>query len=413
MTNMNVFALFYLKRFLTSARKAWLRFDTLLTGLGIVISVAALIVTFAIFRGYETALKNVILGANSHAYIFKYGPNGVCAADLDTLATYFATRPEVETFAGLMSTQAMTGQGKRQRGVMLRGIDTRASAFTTRYPEYVREGRYVLNNDDEAVVGASLARDIGLGLGDTLRIVSPLNARAGLTRLFGLQQHSFVIVGLYRSGMYEFDSRLVVVSPQAARPFCATPGDYTWVEVKLRPDAIDKADLLAERWGRDLGERYQIHSWIFFNEELFALITLEKWILFIILSFLVLIASFNVVSSVSTDIIEKRREIGIMKAFGVPGRTLRQIFLGRAVVAGALCVLTGEGLGWLVAQVLVHQNLYQLKGDVYLLDRIQVRFDAQTWLLTFGVSLFIITVAAILPLRRINRLHVIDVVRGN
>lgn len=409
---MHSFARFYLERYLLSRRRSWLRFDTLLTVLGVIISVAALIVTFAVFRGYETALKSSILGANSHVYLFHYGSGGVSQSDVDSLRVYFDSKPEVETLAGLVSTQAMVLEDERQLGVMLRGVDTHAEQLPTRYRDYIIEGRGELNRNDEAVLGVSLAQSLGLAIGDTVRVVSPLTGKPSMTRLFRLQESSFRIVGLYRSGMHEFDSRMIVTTPTAARPFSPEPDDFTWVELKLKPEFIDKADILAMRWERELGHRYQTHSWIFFNRELFALITLEKWILFIILSFLVLIASFNVASAVSTSILEHRREIGVMKTFGASNRALRQIFLGRSVAITALSVIAGELLGWILAQILTRQTIYQLKGDVYLLEHIYVRFDAQTWLLTFAVAMVIVTTASLWPLRRIGRLQLMDVMRN-
>jgi lipoprotein-releasing system permease protein len=161
-----------------------------------------------------------------------------------------------------------------------------------------------------------------------------------------------------------------------------------------------------------LDYKYQISSWIDFNGNLFSLLTLEKWVIFIILSFLILIASFNVVSSVATSIIEKRRELGIMKAFGASNKMMRKIFVGKTLIVSFVAVSLGQIVGVLIAKFLSWQKFFMLKGDVYFLDKINVQFSLISWLLVLGVSLLIVTLASFVPLRKISALEVTDILRG-
>ncbi|OQX72020.1 MAG: hypothetical protein B6D62_00365 [Candidatus Cloacimonas sp. 4484_275] len=171
------------------------------------------------------------------------------------------------------------------------------------------------------------------------------------------------------------------------------------MEVKLREEDVERADYLAYKWTNLLDFKFQISSWIDFNGNLFSLLKLEKWVIFIILSFLVLVASFNVVSSVSASIIEKRSELGILKAFGTSGRILKLIFLGKTFFVSFFAVTFGQILGVFLAYLISWQTIFMLKGDVYFLDKINVSFKFLDWLVVLTVSLLIVILAAIVPLK--------------
>jgi lipoprotein-releasing system permease protein len=215
--------------------------------------------------------------------------------------------------------------------------------------------------------------------------------------------------------MYEYDSKFLFCNLEAAAAFTGSQ-DYSMLEVRLKEDQIERADYLAYFWEQELLQEdflYQFNSWIDFNGNLFALLSLQKWVLFIILSFLLLIASFNVVSSVSTSIIEKRRDLGILKAFGASNRLLGRIFVNKALLTGIASVVTGLLLGFAIAAFLSRQSVFLLQADVYFFDRIQVEFSFMSTTAVILVSLLIIYLAAIIPLQRISRLDVTAILRKN
>jgi len=292
---------------------------------GIVISVATHTVALSIFTGYEKALKQTILGVNSHIYIFSNSENSLQKKEIADLKSFLLSQPETVSFSPVIMTQAMAVNKNRIKGCLLRGIDWKQKKQPTSYKRYVFAGTYELPHKEEIVLGYRLARNLGVSLGDSIKIVSTLNSEVTPLGFKPYEQH-FKIAGLYKSGMYEYDSKYVFMNYQAAAEFVADNDSFTMMEVKLKTDDIERADYLAYKWSNLLDFKYQISSWIDFNGNLFSLLKLEKWVIFIILSFLILVASFNVVSSVSASIIEKRSELGILKAFGTSGKILKLIF---------------------------------------------------------------------------------------
>ncbi len=420
---MGKFVTFFVEREFRVGRKHSRKMETLYMLSGIVISVAALMIALALFSGYEKTLKDVILGVNSHCYVFRFGNRDITEADHRTIGEFLSGKSEVAAVGAAVNAQAMAVQGRRTKAVTVRGIDTGSDNLPTHYHRFVREGRSVLENDREAVIGVKLMKEMGLELGDTLKVVSPLHPR--MTPL-GLTPKSarFKLVGIYESGMYEYDSTYLITQPGAAAQFTMNPEEYSWLEIKLKPESIDNADVLATRWEDELNENFQsednlflgafrIASWKFYNGNLFSLITLEKWILFIIMSFMVLIASFNVVSGVLTSILEKKRDIGILKAYGATSGMIKRIFMGRTVYLTAIAVLCGEALGFVLGHVISRQTIYQLKGDVYFLEKLNVSFSLEVWVIVFVVAMVIVFLTSLIPLRRIETMSVSEILRNS
>jgi len=262
------------------------------------------------------------------------------------------------------------------------------------------------------VLGSRLAIQLDVSIGDTIRLVSPMQTKV---TPMGIKNHSrkFRVTGIYQSGMYEYDSRFVFTRLNTARQFTSKEAEVTSIEIKLKNEYIEDAEILASRWEKDFDFDFQVVSWIFYNGNLFSILVLEKWILFIIMSLLVVIASFNVVSATATSLMEKQGDIGILKAYGMSNKNLKLIFLSRMLLLASIATIIGELLGWILGVILTKQTLYQLKSDVYFVDSISVHFSWQSCILVFVVTLLVVTVSTLIPLRRINQLKVVEILRGH
>ncbi|MDP8203132.1 MAG: ABC transporter permease [Candidatus Tenebribacter mawsonii] len=407
---MNKIVLFFLKKYIYSPKREWLRFDSVFMVIGILISVATLTVALSIFEGYETVLKDTILGVNSHIYIFKSGEGNLLQHNVEEIETKLQKMEGVENTSALIISQAMAVNGSRIKGSIVRGIDWEQTELPSKYRKFVLEGTWKLDTGNSAVLGYKLAKELNLKLGDTFKLISPLNSK--ITPM-GLKpkEESFTLVGLYKSGMYEYDSKFIFIDINRMAEFNSMENEFTMVEVKMKPEWIDRADYIAYAWEHEFDYKYQISSWIDFNSNLFALLKMEKWVIFIILSFLILIASFNVVSSVSTSIIEKRTELGILKAFGASDKILQKIFVGKTMILAFLSVTLGQVLGILLAKFLSWQKFLVLKGDVYFLDKINVQFGFMSWLIILCVSMLIVFAASLIPLKKISKLNITNIIR--
>jgi lipoprotein-releasing system permease protein len=397
--------LFYLKKYIFSSQKEWLRFDSVFMMGGIILSVAILTITVSVFEGYETSLKEAILGTNSHIYVFRNGINDLKPQDISRLNDFFSTKKEVEAVSTVIMAQAMASYQGRIKGIMLRGIDWTLEKQATAYRKFIFSGTHELQLENDIVLGIKLAAMLNVAIGDTIHLISPNSTKVSA---FGVQNkiEPFLVVGLYRSGMHDYDTKFAFINQQKAREFALFDDEFSMLEIKLTPPFIENADFYAFTWAMNLDYRYQISSWIDFNENLFSLLTLQKWVLFIILSFLILIASFNVVSSVSTAILEKKKDIGILITLGTSHFLLKQIFLGRVLFLSVFAILIGMGSGFFMSWLISKQTIFMLKGDVYFLEKLSVTFHFSTSCLIFIVSLLIVGLSSFIPLKNISKMEI-------
>ncbi len=408
---MNKLVIFFLNKFLRSPRKEWLRVDSIFMVLGIIISVATLTISLTLFDGYTSAMRKIYFGVNSHIYFFNGKDAPINAKLQDKLEQFLSDQPEVYSFGKIISNQVMITSKGRVKAAFLRGIDPEVNPQPTTFKKFVKIGSYDIHENNKIVIGYKIAKELNVGINDTIKIISPINSKV---TAFGMlpTSKSFIVSGFYKSGMHEYDSQYAFCNIQAASEYFNLADNVTMYEVKLKDDFIEKADYLAYVWSHKLDYDFQISSWLDFSGNLFALLELEKWVIFIILSFLVLIASFNVISAVSATIIEKKSELGIMRAFGASNKILRKILLVRIMIISFISILLGQALGYVLSFLISKQGFFQLKGEIYFIDKLYVSFQPFSWFIILSVSLLIVFVASLIPLRKIEKMQITNILRG-
>lgn len=400
----------FLKKFFFSSKKEWKRFDNIFMVFGIVISVTVLTAALALFQGYQKTLKETILGFNSHLYIFKDSNSNFTRSEADSLRKILEMRKEIANTSAIVMAQVMLSKGERIKGGMIRGINW-ASNNAIDYKKYVIKGDWKLKNPDDVVVGEQLANNLDLDIGDTLNVISPLNSSKTVFGIIPLKK-PVRVVGIFKSGMFEYDSSYLFMNSIPASYFTSTPRKLNMIEVKLTPDFIEKADYEAYVLTAVLGAKYQIRSWIFFNSSLFMLLKMEKFVMIIILSFLILIASFNIISTISANIIEKKREIGILLAIGMKLPIVKSMFMIKSFLLNSTSILLGMFLGICLGKFITAQTLITLKSDVYFIDKFTVSFPIENMLLIFVISLTIVLLSTYIALRKINGIEIVEILRS-
>ncbi len=395
----------FVKKYIYSGKKGWFKTDTMITVSGLIISVAILTTVLSIFTGYQKLLRKTILGVNSHIYIFSMHSDLLDKRQIKKVTEFLKKQPEVKSYSLLINKEVLVSNKDRLKAALVRGIDFEETNIEK---NIIKGGKKPSKN--EVIIGYRLAEYLNLKVGDKININSP---DSKMFSVFGIQNKNdiYIIGGLYRSGMYEYDSSFIFMD-RLKSDFFENKDKYTLVEVKLLDKFIPKASYLAYKWQNLLSNEYQINSWVDYNGNLFSLLTLEKWVIFIIISFLVLISSFNIISSISTSIIREKKNIGILKTMGVTDGLLKQIFLFRTLFVSLIAIITGELIGVILTYIATKQNFFTLKGDVYFIDKITADYGINNFLIIVIVSLTIITLASILPLKRISALKIIDILRS-
>ncbi len=404
-------------RYLKSKRReAVISLITLISSGGVALGVMALIVVLSVMSGFEKDLRDKILGTNAHVVLLRFGEGGI--TDVDKLLPRITPLPHVAAAAPFTLHQVMLTSRHGVMGVVLRGIDPEREGQVTDLARNMKKGSLdALSRDGEGIIlGKSLAASLGISVGDPVNVVSPVGG--GVTPLgMAPRVKQFTVVGVFEAGMYEYDAGLAYIPIPAAQTFFRMGKSVTGVEIKL--DDIYQAPQVAGQMQEELRFPFYTRTWMEMNKNLFSALKLEKTVMFIILVMIVLVAAFGVVSTLTMLVMEKTREIAILKSMGATAAGIMRIFILDGVVIGAVGTLVG-----LLGGLVVTKNLDRIvsfvervfgidafPGDVYFLDKLPHQINAPDVVVVVIVSLSISFLATLYPSWQASRLNPVDALR--
>lgn len=404
-------------RYLKSKRReAVISLITLISSGGVALGVMALIVVLSVMSGFEKDLRDKILGTNAHVVLLRFGEGGI--TDVDKLLPRITPLPHVAAAAPFTLHQVMLTSRHGVMGAVLRGVDPEREGQVTDLARNMKKGSLdALSRDGEGIIlGKSLAASLGISVGDPVNVVSPVGG--GVTPLgMAPRVKQFTVVGVFEAGMYEYDAGLAYIPIPAAQTFFRMGKSVTGVEIKL--DDIYQAPQVAGQMQEELRFPFYTRTWMEMNKNLFSALKLEKTVMFIILVMIVLVAAFGVVSTLTMLVMEKTREIAILKSMGATAAGIMRIFILDGVVIGAVGTLVG-----LLGGLVVTKNLDRIvsfvervfgidafPGDVYFLDKLPHQINAPDVVVVVIVSLSISFLATLYPSWQASRLNPVDALR--
>lgn len=396
---------FYIKNYLKNPKRNLFRFSFIFMILGIILSVGILSAGLNLFEGYEQTLKSLLLENFAHITVQKPWAEYISDEEASALVAKMANEKEIRSITPSLHYSLMAQHSGKVRSAQVRAYD-----FAQGFPYYrYTSGFSGALSEGEVIVGHYLAKELGLQVGDTISLIYPQLDRLSPLGLLS-SDRSFKIKAIYRSGYYENDRSLVIMDLAELQDFLMMPNSLSKLE--LRISNADKASIKAEEYQQLLGTGYLVVPWEYYAGSLLKLVEMEKWLIFIVFAFLVLIAGFNVISAVTTIIIDKSNEIAVLRSLGASSRTIKGLFAAKVGVAALIALILGQILGIFLSWAVEHQSFYQLKGEVYFVDRIAAHYSPLNFLAVFGVSIILISLCIYLPLKRIDRVQIIDIFRA-
>jgi len=402
-------------RYLKAKRKqTFISLITLISLAGVALGVTALIVVLAVMNGFQEDVKNKILGVTSHLVVLRYG---------QPMEDYEKLMPVIEKIDGVVSaepfiySQVMINAMGGLSGAILRGADPELPATRHRLERIMKSGRLTdlagvePGSGEPArtiIFGVELARQLGVIVGDTVRLVSPMGQ---ITPLGGRapRVRDYRVAGIFESGMYEYDSTLAYISLRQAQDFLNLGPSVTGLEVKV--EDIYKADKIREAVTEELGPSYWAKDWMQMNRNLFSALKLEKVAMFIILTLTVLVAAFNIISTLIMVVMEKTKDIAILKSMGATSPSIMKIFVFQGLIVGMIGTLTGLAGGVFLCELLARYKFIQLPSDVYYITTLPVRMEALDVALIIFSAIFISFLATLYPAWQASRLNPVEALR--
>lgn len=398
-----------LRYFKSKKRHSGISINTIISIGGVALGVMTLIVVLSVMGGFHEDLQEKILGVNAHIIVQNFGGR---------LKDPESARAKINNTKGVIASspfiygQVMLRHGDRAHGIVIKGIVPDVETGTTDVLKNLKKGKAENLNrkEDESpgiIIGAELARNLGLFIDDDIEMISPVGEVGPLGMLPKMKK--FRLVGIFEAGMYEYDSSLAFINIHEAGKFLNMQDDVTGIEVKTSD--IYKAEEIAADIEASLGAPYYARDWMQMNRNLFSALKLEKIVMFIILTLIILVASFNIVSNLIMIVMEKAREIAIMRAMGATGRGIMSIFMIHGLIIGIVGTVIGVIGGFALSQLLKTYKFITLPADVYYLSYLPVRMNLFDFIVVPAAAIIISFAATLYPSCQAARLDPVEPLR--
>ncbi|OGD13897.1 MAG: hypothetical protein A2W20_05280 [Candidatus Aminicenantes bacterium RBG_16_66_30] len=391
------FELFVARRYLTARRKqAFISVITTISVVGIAIGVAALVIAIALITGFQGDVQDKILGATSHVMVSDLGGQGV--ADYEAMAEKIRALPGVESVSPVVySTVLITGIGESS-GALVKGIDFDRERPGADWLQKLEAGSIPVGGGarEGLLLGRELALRIGAQVGDLVDVVTASSTLSPMGLL--PKRRRFLVSGIFNTGLYEFDNATALVAIGVAQRLFGLEGRASYIQVKLKD--IFAAPEVGEKIRAILPPVVYITTWMELNKSLFSALKLEKNIMFLTITLIVIVAALNIIATLILMVMEKTRDIGILMAMGATPRMINRIFFLQGALIGVIGTALGVllGLGWCALANAF--ELIKIPVDIYQISYVPFRLRPLDLALIVGVTLLISFVSTLFPARR-------------
>ena len=414
-----------------SAKKSqkFISLNTWISIAGVGLGVMALIVVIAVMSGFSKDLRDKILGTNSHVVVSNM--NRAMVENYDGIIKKVRSVKGVIAAAPFIMNQVMLINGDRVSGIVVRGIDPEKEETVSDLGKNMVSGTVSdlktkssfsgeikgreKKNRAGIILGKELSRRLGVGVGDIVSMVSPVSrvTPVGLIPRMKL----FKVVGVFESGMYEYDANLSFILLKSAQKFFSMKNGVSGIEVRVAD--IEQAGNIASVIQKELGFPYLVRDWMRMNRNLFSALKLEKIVMFIILILIIFVAAFNIVSTLFMLVMEKAKEIAILKSMGASCSSIMKIYSYQGLVIGLVGTFLGCATGFVIVPNLneIVSSIESIFGivafpsDVYYLDRLPSKIQYMDSFLIIIFSVVICLAASLYPAWRASKLDLVDGLR--
>jgi lipoprotein-releasing system permease protein len=400
------YQLFISLRYLKSRRKQkFISITTIISIGGIALGVLALIVVLAVMSGFNLDIREKILGTKSHIIVYPTKPDGF--ENFEDSIKLIKLVKGVKGASPFIAGQSMISFNGKSEGVAIFGIDVNRISEVTNLPKNITTGNISsLSKTKGIIIGSELANRFGLRVKDNITIFVPVffKTPTGLVPKAAI----FTVTGIFKTGMYEYDNSFVYVSLNNSQELFNMKEKITGIEVKV--DDVDKAREIS-RAIRIMDNSFWTIDWMEMNRNLFYALKLEKIAMSIILVLIVLVAGFNILSTLIMLVMEKTKDIGVLKAIGVSSKNIMAIFIIEGTIIGLSGIILGTIGGITTCMLLAKYKFIKLASDVYYITNLPVNMKFFDILTIIIVTLVICIISTIYPAKKASELDPIEAIR--
>ena len=405
------FEIFVSLRYLKAKKRyGTVSLNTFISIAGVVIGVATSIITLAVMTGFQGYFRDKILSAMPHIVVMEYTGSGV--KDSEALREKVAQVPHVKATTPFVYGQSMVATRGRMQGVVVRGIDPNTEGRVTDLAKNMIVGSLidlenVRNKYPGIIIGEDLARKLGIAVGDTVTMVNPLGEETPIGIVPKMRK--FEVAGLFDAGMYDYNMSFVYIALPEAQKFFDMNGRVSGIQVRV--DEIYRADRISSLIQSAVGYPYYTRNWMEMNKNFFSALLLEKIGMSLILVVIIIVASFNIIGTLTMIVMEKNREIAVLKSMGAPSPSIMKVFLFAGLIIGAVGTAVGALIGYGAVTLIIKTDFITLPKDVYQVSHLPLSISGLDVLFVSLTALGISFVATLYPSWQAAKQDPVEVLR--
>ncbi len=406
-----MFEFFISKRYLKSKHKInFISIISILSTLGITIGVAALIIVISVFNGFGSLVTKILVSFDPQIKIVALSDTGI--TQLDSVKTFTQSLAQVQSINSYVEGKSVLISDNRYEIINVKGIDFKSSNFKEEIKSKIVSGEFDLDSSDvsKIILGSQLALKLSRFVGDTLDATSFAGLESTLINYTIPETEEFVVTGIFSSNNKNYDSNIAFTSLHAAQTLLKMDNRISGLEIRLHNinNSIPVKKELLEFLNSN---NFSVYTWYDLHKDLYDVMLIERWSAFIILSLIILVATFNILGSLTMTVIEKRKDIGILRTLGATNNSIKRIFMFNGLLVGLIGTLSGLAIGLAVCYAQIHFNFYSLDPRKYIIDALPVQLNLSDILLIAGVSYLLSYVASLYPAKKATDISIADSIK--
>jgi lipoprotein-releasing system permease protein len=402
---------FIARRYLRSKRQMrFINIIMLVSVIGITVGVAALVIVLSVFNGFNSVVTDVLVGFDPHIRIEP--ATGKSIPLTDSLSALLASDPRISASAPFIASKALLMTPSVNKVVSVKGVNDSLIGSVSGVASSTVLGAFAFNDTPARigiVIGLTLADRLGATVGSEVALVSPVGVDAMLMQMGQPLIRKCTVVGIYDSRNKDYDAHYAYISLAAARELFRYQDAVSGVELRLRQ--LSESEEVQRSLSAHLGSDFRVMTWYDLHKDLYSVMKIERWSAYIILCLIVGVATFNVLGSLTMGVVEKRRDIGILKALGATRSSITRVFMFEGILVGMLGTAAGLLIGYTVCLLQIQYALFPLDTTVYIIPAIPVEFRWSDFIAVSLASMTLSMLASLYPARKAALLLPVEAIR--
>ncbi|MBN1634537.1 MAG: ABC transporter permease [Ignavibacteria bacterium] len=401
---------FIARRYLFSKRK--INLITIISAIsiiGVTIGVAAMIIVLSVFNGFNSKVTSILIGFDPHIRI-----EPLKSGKLENYRNLLSSidNSKIKYAAPFTLNKGMVATNDFNKVLFIKGVERDLIDKVSGLKETIRFGEFDLNDRAEfggLVVGISVAYRLKIAVGDTVTIISPAGLESALTQFIEPVTRQFIVSGIFLSENKEYDSKYAYISFDNASALFKMGEAASGIEMRL--DNIDNSESVKQYLVNKFGDKFNILTWYDLHKDFYSILKVERWVAFIILSLIIAVASFNILASLTMTVIEKKRDIGILKSMGASEKMITKIFMFEGIVVGLIGMFAGSFLGLVLTLIQKYFEIYTLDTSVYMINALPVELRFSDFIFVPLAAFVLCFLASLYPALRASNLNPVESIR--